>query len=270
MFEHTHTHTPGNLHASATDLSPWSDWLHPENREEPTVSAHVQREIHMEGRAGENASQVIIGRTHEDCVLEEHLSAPRLRQITRHCSPAVTSALTPQLKQRNKRGGRGKKAERGSGLGASEREWGDLMTQCTAFNIGVTLSIIWGEKRVGERQQNNHNAIMLERMLIFETGEPSLKRQRVFPVGWTGKVGFALAHRVVCVCVWHDPRLLNGGWLSRWVTDGLSALMSHSCNWCRLTNCIWIKSTRCHPSAMRALSSASISCYVSPRKMFNF
>lgn len=54
---------------------------------------------------------------------------------------------------------------------------------------------------MGERQQNNDNAIMLERMLILETGEPSFKRQRVFPVGWTGKVGFALAHsRCVCVC----------------------------------------------------------------------
>lgn len=61
------SHTAENLHASATDLSPWSDWLHPENREEPTVSAQMQGEIYMEGRAGENTSQVIIGRTGEDC-----------------------------------------------------------------------------------------------------------------------------------------------------------------------------------------------------------
>lgn len=60
----------------------------------------------------------------------------------------------------------------------------------------------------------------------------------------------------------HDGRRFHDSWLSRWATDGLNELMLHSCNWYRLTNCIWISSTRCHPSALPARSSTSISLFL--------
>lgn len=179
--------------------------------------------IYIEGRAEKKASQVNIGAPRRIVrVHEEHLSPPHLQPSSQ---PRLL-LLTPQLKERNKErwGGGGKKMSWGLRFGCIRARMRRSYDSMDGVQHWRYSEYHMEEKQVGERQQNDLNAIMFREDARF-------RNQRA--VGWSGgafsqadeeeKVGCALAH-------------------SLWSMIEMSSCL-HSCNWC-----IWMKGAH-HPSA---------------------